>query len=238
MKTFVLLLLIVSSYNVSCQIYGILYSDYEDYLQDVLKKQSAQLGDVYALDVRYSTPTLPDLIKYDALLVYSNFGFWNNVALGDLIADYVDSGKGLVVAVFSLTTFFDNIYLGGRFHGDGGNNTYYVISPGLRQSGPQLEFAPVDVDHPILSGVKTFNGGDYSLRGLGDWVSGAHPVALWTDKTPLIGTREIRGVRRVDLNFFPASSDASKGLWVPSTDGSLIISNSLKWVAQARRAEN
>jgi len=55
-------------------------------------------------------------------------------------------------------------------------------------------------------------------------------VAIWSDaaKTPLIGTR---GSKRVDLNFFPPSSDVTEGFWRSYTDGAKIIANSLNWIA-------
>jgi len=118
------------------------------------------------------------------------------------------------------------------------NNTYYVIYPGERVSLPELTLLPSDSSHPILDGVKSFSGGNYSFRG-GNLIGDAHVVALWSDYiTPLIGTRLIKNSRRVDLNFFPPSSDASPGLWRSNTNGAKIIANALTWVADGACAAN
>jgi len=164
--------------------------------------------------------------------VYSNFAFYNGTALGDALADYVDFGHGVVVAVFSLTTFFANSYLGGRFLGDL-QNTYYVISPGERILGPQLSLQFVDFSHPLLKDVKSLDGGVYSARSGGKLITDAHSVAVWSDLSPLIGTRLINGARRVDLNFFPPSSDVRPVYWSSITDGAKIIANALQYVSEA-----
>jgi len=53
------------------------------------------------VDVRTSTPSLATLLNYDTVLVWSDSSFFNSVALGDVLADYVDLGGGVVLATFS-----------------------------------------------------------------------------------------------------------------------------------------
>ena len=49
------------------------------------------------MDAREITPTMEQIHDYDAILVYSNYSFHDPVALGDLLAQYIDSGMGGVV---------------------------------------------------------------------------------------------------------------------------------------------
>jgi len=132
------------------------------------------------------------------------------------------------VANYALTTSSQRITIGGRFQGNR-TSTYYVINPGISTSGTQTLVA-LDPTHPILKNVKSFNGGTASFRAIGYWVEGASRIATWTDTVPLIGTREIHGGKRVDLNFYLPSSDADPRFWVSSTDGALIMANALTWV--------
>ncbi|MDB5352185.1 MAG: hypothetical protein JWN86_3432 [Planctomycetota bacterium] len=48
------------------------------------------------------TPTLAQLSSYDVVLAYTNFAPDNAGALGDVLADYVDAGHGLVLATYGL----------------------------------------------------------------------------------------------------------------------------------------
>jgi len=220
--------------------YGILYADLEEYVADVQKKLLPLLGNNLTLiDVTSRTPLLEELASFDALLVYSNYPFFNSVILGDVIAAFVDSGRGVVVSAFAFTTYSDFAYgLAGRFLGTAPNNTYFVIKPALHTYYPALYGVFVDPSHPVLTGVQKFEGGELSSRILGNLTEGSHVVALWSDNSPLAATRVIHGVsRRVDLNFFPASSDANPSFWLSSTDGALLLANSLSWVAGSGRIE-
>ena len=56
------------------------------------------------IDAVGQTPTLADLLPYDGVLTWSNASFQDSIALGDVMADYVDAGGAVVVAVFGTTT--------------------------------------------------------------------------------------------------------------------------------------
>jgi len=221
--------------------YGIIYADVDNYIVDVQKKLIPLLGNVTVVNARIATPSITQLSSYDALLVYSNYKFFDANALGDTIASYVDRGKGVVVATFSLTKDPSNEYcLTGRFLGTNSNNTYYVINTGIETHTPNLTLLAIDTSNPILKGVKSFNGGTSSFRSEGSWNENANKIAVWSDvvQTPLIGSRVIQGSRRVDLNFFPVSSDVDAGFWVASTDGAKILANSLSWVVNTGNLRN
>jgi len=212
--------------------YGVVYSDVTYYALDVLKKLIPLLGRVSLVDAQSTTPTLRQLTSYDALLVYSAEQFFNPSLLGDTLADYVDLGKGVVLADFSFvnSSYYSNYSLGGRFAGTS-STTYYVLTPSSYSSSPELVLVAIDPSHPVLNGVSKFNGGSSSFRSFVNWTADAYKIATWSDQTPLIGSRTIGGARRVDLNFYPVSSDAHSGCWVASTYGAKILANSLSWVA-------
>ena len=50
-------------------------------------------------DAGIGTPTLAQLIQYESLFVFSNDTFFDRDALGDVLADYVDAGGGVVECI-------------------------------------------------------------------------------------------------------------------------------------------
>ncbi|MBI5676891.1 MAG: IPTL-CTERM sorting domain-containing protein [Nitrospirae bacterium] len=183
--------------------------------------------DTYETDV--ATPTLAELQTYDAVLVFTDGGCGAGT-LGDNLADYVDGGGGVVTAVFATAS----LPITGRFDTD----NYWVIQPTGQTSGTTETLGTIFVPgHPILNGVASFSGGTSSYRPSADSL---HPsatrIANWTGagNIALIATREINGVRRADLGFFPPSTDSRSDLWVASTDGDIIMANALVWVSPER----
>lgn len=177
--------------------------------------------DVY--DLAAVTPTLAQMQGYCALLVYTDDDPVDPVAFGDALADYVDGGGGVVASVFATAS----IPIEGRFN----TANYGAIQPTGQQQGTVQTLGTIFVPgHPILAGVVSFDGGASSYRPSADSL---HPqatrIANWTgtDNIALIATREINGVRRVDLGFYPPSTDSRDDFWVASTDGARIMANSL-----------
>ncbi len=182
--------------------------------------------DVY--DLTAVTPTLEQMEGYNAILVYTDYPYpVNPTTFGDNLANYVDSGGGVVAAVFATA----GIPITGRFDTD----NYWAIQPTSSQTGPDETLGTIFVpEHPILNGVTSFDGGTSSYRPSADSL---HPtatrIANWTGpgNIALIATRVINGVRRADLGFFPPSNDSRSDLWIKTTDGAKIMANALLWVA-------
>ena len=177
------------------------------------------------IDVASMTPTLADLQQYAAVLVYSDSpGFADPVTLGDNLADYVDAGGGVVTAVFTDAS----IPLLGRFDSD----NYWAIAPSGQTSFPEEFLGTIhDPSHPVLAGVTVFSGGSSSFRtSTFDVAVGATRIADWTDGRPLVAVKTIGGTPRVDLGFFPPSSDSRGDFWNAGTDGALLLANALNWV--------
>jgi len=202
-------------------------ADNVSWVQDVQQKLIAtgQFSSVSIIQADTVTPTLSVLQAFDAVLVWSDIGFQNSALLGDNLADYVDSGGGVVVAVFTLGT----VPLSGRF-----NSTYQAITQGTLTAGGggnKLLGTIFDPGHPILNGVTSFDGGTTSFRSTGTLTAGATRIADWTDGNILIATKDVNGTKRADLGFFPPSTGCRSDFWVASTDGDLLMANALLWVS-------
>src|SRR5262249_17067498 len=152
------------------------------------------------IDVTSSTPTLAELENYDSVLVWNNFPFADENALGDNLADYVDAGHGVVVATFAnANSFFPS--LGGRWASGG----YDAIQPTTYTGfNPPTLGTVAQPGHPIMAGVANFSGGNASWHSDGGVTAGSSLIASWSDGSPLVAERSNRDV---GLNFFPPSSD-------------------------------
>ncbi len=204
-------------------------ADPADRLDDVAAKLrgTGLFDSVDVLSAVTSVPTLATLQEYHAVLTWSDSHYINPVAIGNVLADYVDSGGGVVVGIFSFDLGTARL-LQGRFQ----NDNYFAIAPGARTFGPTVALGDFIEDHPIMNGIGDFNGGTGSYRLATSTIApDAVSVARWADNSPLVVTREIGGVRRVDLGFYPVSSDAGYvEFWDASTDGDLIMANALLYV--------
>ena len=184
---------------------------------------------VSVINIAVVTPTLVELQAFDAVLVYGDApGYQNSQLLGDVLADYVDAGGGVVCATFATAS----LPFLGRFN----SANYWAIPPsGQTQFTREFLGTIYDPLHPILRGVQSFDGGSASFRQTSsDIASGATRIADWTDGKALVATKVINNTNRVDLGFFPPSSDSRIDLWEATTDGDLLLANSLRWVAEVQ----
>jgi|GEM_PF-4326950 len=206
-------------------------SDNHASLADIQEKLEAtgQFSEVGVMNVNAweRTPTLAELQAYDAVMVYSN-SYYDEAAMGDVMADYVDGGGGVVCTMFEVggTT---------QMEGRWATNGYYAISRGTVKSGTRTYLGTVlEPDHLIMQGVTSFNGGPESFRPATFGIAqGAVRIANWSDGRPLVATKMIGNTRRADLGFYPVSSDVENRFWDASTDGALLMANALSWVARA-----
>lgn len=183
------------------------------------------------VDAGEATPRLSELRMYDSVIVWSNNQFDDPTTLGDRLADYVNGGGGVVVAVFANTSVLSFGNLLGRF----ATQNYYAMDyptanhAGAMLDGPQLLLGDVfDRFHATLAGVHHFDGGYRSFRAYSSYLAPtARFVATWSDGAPLVAVRDIAGTPRVDLGLFPVSSDAEYGFWESATDGARLLGNSL-----------
>src|SRR5262245_52129587 len=96
-----------------------------------------------------STPTIQQLGQYDALLAYTNTTPLSNVAWGDVMADYVDQGGGVVVAVFANSTTTAGRNIAGRWQ----TGYEVVLDQSGNASGAGGTLGTVSQPlHPVMAG--------------------------------------------------------------------------------------
>lgn len=186
---------------------------------------SGRFGSVDIIEVKASTPVLADLTPYDALLTWTNLSYNDAIALGDVFADYVDAGGGVVVATFATSTTTNNRYLAGRWITGG----YEVIQT---QSGNTASSSSLGTilqpGNPLMNGVTTLNANS-AFRPTGTTLVQGSVVAEWADGKILVAEGTMAG--RVDLGLFPPSTDCSTAYWDATTDGAVLIANALEVAA-------
>ncbi|MBS0190817.1 MAG: hypothetical protein U0573_02855 [Phycisphaerales bacterium] len=127
--------------------------------------KSGQFSRIDRINTREVTPTLEQLLAYDAILIFSEATPNNRTALGNVLADYVDAGRGVVAGARGL--FFNPLSPSGRWESE-----FYAMSQSTAFFNGT--FAPSFASHPITSGVTSFSTSSadlYSPR------SDAFPIA-------------------------------------------------------------
>lgn len=193
---------------------------------DVVAKLTAtgEFNTITYINAQTVTPTLEQLQAYDAVICWSNNTFQNAEGLGDVLADYVDAGGGVVVAVFATSTTTVGRSLGGRFRSGG-----YEIIPtqGGNTTGAASLGTVLVPGHPTMTGVSTFAGGTSSFRPTNTALSShGYHVALWSDGKTLVAASSTYP-NRIDLGFYPPSRDGVSTSWDPATDGARMLANAL-----------
>lgn len=190
------------------------------------------------------TPTLAELLGFDAVITWTNDSHEDSVGVGTALADYVDAGGGVVVSVFSNTSTNLDRQLLGRWADEG----YGLIPTGSNWAGANAPLALGDVvvgGHPIMTGVDEFRAFAEFVPGIGPWGAfrpnttdvnaGAHKVALWEDGKTLVvvgDTTTPGGHKVVELGMHPVSSAVNAlGYWDEATDGARLMANALLWAA-------
>lgn len=183
-------------------------------------------GPVDLFDAAVATPSLATLRQYDSVMFWSlgTTGFIDKNALGDVLADYVDGGGGIVATY--------NGSIGGRWLSG-------QYDPILR-SGVSVTKRTLGTiylpDHPIMRDVKTLTA-EFSYPGnylhpeatlVADWIPGATSPSPTTYH--LAATLEKFNGRVVALGMPSWSRDGNQYTgW--EGDGGIIMANALNWVA-------
>lgn len=216
----------------------VLGADAEDNIADVVTKLSAtqRFDFVGSFNAFTGIPDLLLLQQYDGVLVWSNYPFFDPHEYGNLLADYVDGGGGVVVAALATgqATGYTTTWLSGRWT----TGSYQVLIPdGDFQYGATTLGQVLEPAHPILQGVQNFHGGIASARSINSTLSsGSRRIANWSDGGVLVAVNYEMNTPRVDLNFMPPSNDVYSEMWRANTDGAKLMANALARVAGAGAA--
>jgi hypothetical protein len=180
--------------------------------------------DVYPFASTLPTPTLGELLGYDAVLTYTNLSYADGAAMGNVLADYVDAGGGVVCAVFCVSSTTANRSLTGRWQSGG-----YDIIPqrsGTVSTATTLGTV-VDPAHPLWAGMTTFTGGTgtsaFSRSITTTAAAHAVRVADWASGQVLVAGSSLYP-SRVDLNVYPTA-------WHATPDGVRLLVNALTYAA-------
>lgn len=93
-------------------------------------------------------PSLATLSEFSAVLVWSNITPTQPDALGNVLADYVDQGGGVVLATY---VYSQPWRIGGRITTNG--YSPFAVSSALFTTSGRLNLANSNTNHPILAGI-------------------------------------------------------------------------------------
>jgi len=187
---------------------------------------SGFFNSVDIVDCISQTPTLQQLLPYDAIISWSNASYQSGALLGDTFADYVDAGGGVVLAVYATSTMTANRSLTGRW-----SMGYDVIMPRSGNTGGAVVLGNVlQPMHPVMAGVNALSSTQGARPTTTTLLQGTL-LAEWSDGKILAAVGS--NPRRVDLGLYPPSSACTANFWDETTDGGRLMANALLYVATA-----
>ncbi len=148
-----------------------------------LKRQLLALqgvGQVDTFDAMSQTPSLATLQLYDLVLVFSNNMWFDPVALGDHLADYLDSGGVVVASTFSW--YAGPTAIAGRWMDD----DYSPFASTGDTLFSESTLGNYTIGHPLMAGVTALNA---FYRNSSTLAPGATAVASWADGALLVATK-------------------------------------------------
>lgn len=179
-------------------------SEIKDALLSFPDIQQVDIFDAYS-----ATPTLNEILPYHTIIAMNNTPYADPVAIGNVLADYVDAGRGLILTV---ATFASGWEIKGRLLDDG----YFPFNIGYGPVGAAT-LGTFDPDHPIMQGVTTAYG---DLLADVTVANGAELVASWNTGWPLVATK---GKNVAAVNIYVTEP----GFW--TGDIPLILHNAAFW---------
>jgi len=192
-------------------------------------------SNVTYMNVSTFTPKVSELQIFDAILIFSNKKYHDPYTLGNNIADFIESGGGVVLMMFDIERE-GSFGLQGRFE----QQKYLTIPRAVPCSrSPRLSMGKIyDPDHPIMNNISSFDGGVASVRpGTSKVYPNVRRIADWEDGKPLVTAKILDCARRADLAFFPKSNEIYADGWLSHTDGYLLMANALLWAANHQNIE-
>ncbi len=198
-------------------------------------------------DITTEIPTLLDLDTYDVLLVYTENAPAEGVALGDILAEFIESGRGVV---FAGASFSSAKGIGGRivsqnympvtygvWGSPGGSLGMTVLEPYAYTPGPKEDGSPGPIKgHEAIYGVNFVDAGNASLQvadsdvippalRIADWDNGEFAVVVIEPPSAAYG-------RVAVVNLYPPSSVSDADFWVAGTDGDYMLASAMGWAAR------
>ncbi len=166
-------------------------------------------------------------ILFDVIIVDSvNFSFQDNKHVGNVLADFVDAGKGLVCTLFSNYTV-SNQKIAGRFEME----HYHPLTYGFYEYPSDIKMGKrVIPHHELLVNVTKFSGSSASLMHCE--LDESILVATLENEMPLIAYKQKAGKGMVvALNTLGVNNLALNFAWDANTDGHWILYNAVLFAA-------
>lgn len=172
-----------------------------------------------------ASPTRAQLAMTASVFVWTWSDFHDHDAIGNLLADFVNDGGHVVLAIHAQIT---PASVQGQFNAVGMHPT--PLSD-VKYSDGRRTLVKLIQDHPLLLGVTSFDGGTVSARpGTKVVASGAVRVADWSSGEPLISLFDDKyNGSVVSLGFYPVSSSALVNFWLNTTDGARMMVNAINY---------
>ena len=183
-----------------------------------IQTQLLAFSDITVVDIFNTgsvSPTLAELEPYTAVILSNDSGFTDPLGLGNVLADYVDQGGGVIQTIAS---FVDGFHFTGRFMDEG--YAAFGLGQGPIGSGSLGTF---DASHPIMDGVSAVQG---DLLATAPLTTGAQLVASWDFGETFVATQ---GSQVAGVNIFVADS----GYW--TGDLPLVLHNAAAWASGSAR---
>ena len=171
-------------------------------------------------DAQTATPTLAQLSTYDVVVAYSNNAYDEMYAMGNVLADYADTG-GAVVGI-NFNWFAGPFALAGRWM-TGGYTPFNAAAPNLFTDNTLGTFSAL---HPLMQGITALNG---HFRHDVTLAPGATQVAAWADAVPMIAVKTQAGQTGVGINNYIGESPND---W--SGQFGRVVANAARWLRPAR----
>ena len=179
-------------------------------------------------------PSVAALETHDVLLVHGQGVATFADALGNVIAQRLANGVGVVTAQpVGMTNALTPAT--GAWVGDG----WAPWSAGTTRTAPAATLSAVLPEHPLLQDVAQLQGGPaLLLMDSMRLAPGTLTVARWSAGPPLAVVREVDGSRLVGLNLFPAPVEQRFDSWKGSGDGLRLLANALAWATRHPNSSN
>jgi hypothetical protein len=172
------------------------------------------LGKLDLFDAKAATPTLAQLLGYDVILTWSNYEYSDPVGIGDVLADYVDSGGKVINLMFSMGSA--GWQMEGRFMDEG-----YSAMDGSTLDYSNICLGIYDSLHPIMEGVTNVCD-NYHVQGT-SLTMNAHEVAQWADGNLFVAAKDDRSV--VSINGYVGLVNS----WTGQMDE--VVHNAILWLS-------
>jgi len=166
--------------------------------------QSVDVFDAYA-----TTPTLNQLLPYHTVIIMNDTPYGDPVAMGNVLADYVDTGRGLIMTI---ATFAYGWEVQGRLL----NENYFPFNLGYGPAGSS-SLGTFNQNHPIMLGVTNATSDLLVEVTVSD---SAELIASWNNNFPFVATK---GRNVVAVNAFVTTPGGWTG------DIPLILHNAAFW---------